>query len=607
MIYVALTIISIVIWYQFTFPQLCLVQNNIDRPQALENAKVFIQYHYPDMDIEDYSSASIFEREWVAIRYLQKTLGFKSMQQFVKENNFDLFFWVVRFFKENQKEEFRLSVSATTGQVIAFKHTIDNNAARGDIETTVAQQRIISFFEDQFDFESGQYSPKGDYHSILDNRTDRSYSWKKNSVNIPWSSNKNTGTAKLYSSATISGQEILSFAKNTFEIPEQFNRYLSRSKVIGQNLSMIVKIFISILFFGAVLTLMLQHNHLAMHTTKKFYMVISACAFIMIIGSSLNYFEAIIFSYPTTEAFDSFISRYFLSKFMPALILAVSLLMPGLSGELLHYEQLQNKKEGSFLSYIHSSFFTRPVGDAIILGYLGCFCMLGMQSLISFIGQKYWGVWIEYYFLTNLSTSYIPFLAALAIGFNASFSEEIMYRLFAISWGKKLFKSTFLAAFVASLIWGFAHSGYPVFPMWFRGVEVTLLGLFLSYIYLKHGIITVLVTHYLFDVFWNTSSFLFGTTVTQHFVGAWFVLLLPAIFASICYIKNKKVDIRPLQWNLNKHQKFNLEVLKAFIRQHLDSLKTKDVQIIKKEIIQHGWDVAVVEMAIKDVEQQDNS
>ena len=355
------------------------------------------------------------------------------------------------------------------------------------------------------------------------------------------------------------------------------------------------------LYFGSIYNIILRSNHLAMHTTKKFYIWLVSVSFLLIVLSSLNFFQSILFSYPTTEALKSFVWRSLIGQFFPALVLTMGIIIPALSGELLHFEEYKQKPEGSFLYYIHSTFLSRSVAESIIIGYLGCFCMLGIQSFISYIGQQYWGVWIEYYFLTNLSTSYLPFIAAFTIGFNASLTEELIYRLFAISWGKKLLKYSFLSVLLSSFIWGLAHSGYPVFPMWFRGVEVTILGLFLGYLYLRHGLITVLTTHYLFDVFWNTSSFLFGTTITHNFIEAWVVLILPFILALFCFMKNKVVAMRPLKWHLNLHQEFNLEVLKSYLTNKYKDSPHQSYDHIKKEFSKHGWDLAVVEIALEDL------
>ena len=236
---------------------------------------------------------------------------------------------------------------------------------------------------------------------------------------------------------------------------------------------------------------------------------------------------------------------------------------------------------------------------AIILGYLTFLIMLGIQSIAFAFGQKYLGVWIAYSWMEQLSSSYFPLFTAFLIGFGASICEEITFRLFFINFGKKFFKNTLLACLVASVLWGFGHTSYPVFPMWFRGVEVSCIGLFLAFVYLRFGIIPVLVAHYLFDVFWSSAAYLFGHSTPGQFYNSLIVLLLPLGFAIIAYLINQPQIERPLRWRLTKHQLFNLEILKNFLKDK-GFWGNKSREEVKKEIISHGWDVAIVDIALED-------
>jgi hypothetical protein len=229
-----------------------------------------------------------------------------------------------------------------------------------------------------------------------------------------------------------------------------------------------------------------------------------------------------------------------------------------------------------------------------------------MQSAIFELGKKYLGVWVEYTWLADFSESYFPFFTVFVVGANAAFSEELTFRLFSINLGKKFLKNTFLAVLIPALIWGFGHSTYPVFPMWFRGLEVTCLGLFLSFIYLRYGIIPVIVAHYLFDVFWGSSAYLLGHSTGYLFTSSIFILSLPLIFGIIAYILNKPEDERDMTWKLTRHQLYNLEILKHYItdKQILSNKSQEELGQLKKEIMSHGWDIAVVEKVLKDIQSQ---
>lgn len=594
-----LTVASFVCWFQFSYPQLEFVNFSIDRTKALQSAQDYLRQRSEDPS--RFKTAIIFESDGAANRYLQQTLGFDRFIHFIRENDFDLFYWVARFFQENEKEEYRVFVSSATGEIIAFQHIIDENEARPAVEQEKAKRQVQEFLTARFQFDPDRYLIRDDVVNTLDNRSDFSFSWQKKDVSIPWSKEENSGTGKLLMSATISGNEILSFSKNSFSVSDQFNRHLERMGNTGRILSTAVRLFYLVLFTAVVFFIIVRRNNLAMHTTKRFYMGLMAVSFFLSLCLNINQFQDVIFQYHTTASFRIYFWQFTVQTTINALFISITIFMPSLAGETLHYQFFREKTTGSFLHYVRSSFLSRQVTTAVALGYFVFVVMLGIQAVIIKIGQEYWGVWIDHTWMNNLSTAYLPFVTALIIGLTASLAEELTYRLFTISWGKMIFKNTLIAVIFSSLIWGFSHSNYPVFPMWFRGVEVTCLGLFLSAVYLRWGIIPVIVGHYLFDVFWNCSEHLFGVSQPFYVYGALGVLSLPMIWACAAFIVNRKAEIKPMHWRLTKHQHYNLEVLKTFLKVHKQEFDSKTPQQIKEEISSHGWDMAVVEIAMEDL------
>ena len=93
----------------------------------------------------------------------------------------------------------------------------------------------------------------------------------------------------------------------------------------------------------------------------------------------------------------------------------------------------------------------------------------------------------------------LPFLTPLTISVIAAVSEEVTYRLFGISLIKRYLKSTVLALLIPAAIWAFAHSTYPVFPAYIRGIELTIGGVIFGIAYLRLGIVTCIVAHFVLD------------------------------------------------------------------------------------------------------------
>ena len=86
------SLISMAVWFQFTYPQLSLINLSVGRNQALAIATKYLQDER-GVDLKNYRHATIFSSSDGADRYLQKSIGFQIMV--FKE--FDLFLESNRF------------------------------------------------------------------------------------------------------------------------------------------------------------------------------------------------------------------------------------------------------------------------------------------------------------------------------------------------------------------------------------------------------------------------------------------------------------------------------------------------------------------------------
>jgi len=562
-----------------------------------------------DVDLEAFRTVAVFKIDENANRYLQKTVGFDGLKTFIKKYDFDLFFWKVRFFIENVKEEYVFTIDSATGEITGFTHIIDNNAARRTIKKDKARANAKKFLEEKFGVNLNTHILRSNFSTLRDNRSDYYFGWQNNSVNIPWSQEPDSGTGKLVIEAGISGDEILSFTKNNFIVPDQFKRDLENLEELGNNILTSMQIIILMLIASGIYFITTRQNHLSMHVTKKFYIGVMLISLALSVIAIANQHQLILFAYKTALSLNTYLWHNGIITIIGAFFIIVAIFIPSLSGELLHFETSSKQEEGSFFHYIRSTFLSRNVAEKILLGYFVCIILLGAQSILINFGQTYLGAWIEHDWISNSSTAYLPFLAALTFGFKTSFSEEIMYRFYAINLGKKIFHkirpngnsgNILIIVLITSLIWGFSHSSHPIFPIWFRGLEVGCLGIILAFVYLKFGLIPVLVGHYLFDVFWVSAGYIFGTSKPFYFYSSLFVLFLPLAFGIFAFLINRKETIKPLRWHLNKRQLYNLEILKTFLRSNRSTYEHKSQEQIKEEITSYGWDPAVVDIATDD-------
>jgi hypothetical protein len=127
-------------------------------------------------------------------------------------------------------------------------------------------------------------------------------------------------------------------------------------------------------------------------------------------------------------------------------------------------------------------------------GYLICLFALGVQQLLFFIAEYGFGVWAVNDASDSPYNMLVPGLFPL-LAWCAAISEEATFRLFGIALFGRIVRWRFAAVLLPSVIWAASHTQYPIYPVYTRLVEVTVLGLIFGYLFLKYGFLTVLFAH----------------------------------------------------------------------------------------------------------------
>ncbi len=594
-VFILLAVLSLWLWYKFGYSRLLFIDMPVDKNQALAKAESYLGSL--GADLKGYSKAIVFHSDGWADRYLQKTIGVKKEEEFLKQHNYNLFYWNIRFFKESQKEEYRVTISPKTAEVLSFEHSIEDIERRENIDKEFARQKAEGFIENAYKIDLAEYNFHAEDAKRYDSRMDYTFSWEKKGVYIPWDNDQ--GGAKLLVSITLAGNEIRSFNKNWLDIPEKFKRYIENRLSLGQYLSSFSFLLIAALIIFSIYTVFKKKHTVTAKLSRKLYIYLAALLIGVNILAIANEFQRLVMGYPTTMNMASYLWLSIMRIFLSVGFGGVLFVFPGVAGELLRAEELRGAKYSSLLYYVKSTFFSRNISWSVFFGYLLFFILLGFQAVLFYFGQEYLGVWKELTSLSQFSSSYLPFFGAFVIGINASLDEEIIFRLFGISLSKRFLKNTTLAVLLSSLVWGFGHTSYAIFPVWFRGIEVSLLGLVFGFAFIKFGFITVVTAHYLFDVFWGTATYIFGHSSPYLFFSSLAILGIPLVFAAVAFFANKEDKEKEIRVGLDNTQKYNLGVLVVFIS--VQKNKGFDAATIKKGLLSHNWDIDLVELAIEEV------
>ncbi|RRJ61749.1 CPBP family intramembrane metalloprotease [Paenibacillus oralis] len=187
--------------------------------------------------------------------------------------------------------------------------------------------------------------------------------------------------------------------------------------------------------------------------------------------------------------------------------------------------------------------YGRHVLTSVADGYAWALILLGVQSVVFFILERTIHTWSTTDATQSPYNMVYPILFPL-LAWVAGIGEEAVYRLFGIPMLKKMFRSTFVASLLTTLIWALGHTLYPIYPVISRPIELTFIGLLFSLIFLRYGFATVVFSHVIFDSILMALSLMFMGGALNIAAGL-FYIALPAIVAYVIYLFNPPGKERP--------------------------------------------------------------
>jgi hypothetical protein len=113
--------------------------------------------------------------------------------------------------------------------------------------------------------------------------------------------------------------------------------------------------------------------------------------------------------------------------------------------------------------------------------------------------------------------------------------------MFTIPFLQKHARSTLFAVLLGAVIWGFGHANYPSQPFYIRGIEVTIGGIIIGYVFLRYGFLAVLIWHFSVDAVYSAAVLVQSGNayyVTTGIVSAG-VIALPLVYAITAAIRNR--------------------------------------------------------------------
>lgn len=187
--------------------------------------------------------------------------------------------------------------------------------------------------------------------------------------------------------------------------------------------------------------------------------------------------------------------------------------------------------------------FGSETRTAMVRGYLICLFILGVQQVMLFIASEAFDVWAVSEPADSIYNMRVPGLFPL-MAWAAAISEEAVYRLLGIALVLRLTRSRVLAVLLPSVIWAMSHTQYPIYPVYTRLIEVTVLGLIFGWAFLRYGFLTALFAHAAMDSILMGLSLMYSGEPLQIALGALY-LLVPAAVGWILAWLHSRFNRRP--------------------------------------------------------------
>lgn len=474
-----------ILFFNHAFPT-ASVDIRFSKEDAFRKAYAFIESQ--KFDLTDFDHTIIFNSDYYASAYLQKKQGIRKANDLISKG-IPVWFWHIRWFKELEKEEFIVEMDPSTGKIIYFSHSILDDEQGANL--TLEEARKIA--EEEVGLRgidlTTAYELKNSVTENQKHRTDYQFVWEKKDFKIE--------DSNLRVKVEIYGDSLGTY-REYLKIPEDFIRSLKREISLGTALTMMSNIMILLITMLAVFMLIIQNKKAVI--TLKFGLIFGCVVIILKMFTFLNNLPLLWNFYPDTLSKSVFFTVSAGNMLNGALMCGFIIFAYAVLGQLFCRELGNDTKTPLFDAIINKKgCFTRILHTCVV-GYSLGFLFLGYITLFYLIGTRFFNIWIpsdaDY---SNILATAMPFLFPLTVALSSAISEEFMFRWFNITFFKKTLKVNWLVVLIPALIWAFGHSSYPVFPVYVRGVELTLFGIILGVIFLKYGLETVIITHFVIN------------------------------------------------------------------------------------------------------------
>lgn len=517
-LFALLGLIVFIKYYDTAFP-LASISFKVDREKAAPIAAGYLN----DLgySVEGFETTTVFSYHRDAKEYLEKHLPLEEANLYMGKD-VPVWFWYVRFFKYSQQEEYQVLVEPS-GRVISFKRVISEDLPMDSLTMEEGREAALSFLSSQgIDISKLELAEQGGTQQK--GRTDRSYSFKDKNISA--------AGAFVHYNVHFQGNEPGYYSAYLY-VPQDMKIQWRDERQKGKTLVQAANLLLIFLILGIIYYV--YKNGVIFR--RKLALYLAGAIVIVVLLEQTNSLPLSLSQYVTNIARGSYWMGIWIGIIMSAAVYGIMTFFTASLGTSLSEKEFTKERPIAALGGSKIPLY-------IFIGYASAFIILG-YDVIFYLAGKNFGIWTPMHIpYDNILSTPLPWVNALFVGFSAAVLEELFFRMCAITYLSRITNNKFIILIVPAVIWAALHCNYPQEPFYIRGIELTFVGIFLGWLYMRYGILSVIVSHYAINAIYGSMLLMKSGSpylVTSGYITAG-LLLIPAAAAVLMRKRLKKIE-----------------------------------------------------------------
>lgn len=487
-------------FFPIAFPILSL-NITMNRTQALERAREIAEkYHLVP---NTFSQTAIFHCDDNAKTFIELDGGGKdALVDIMQRDLYMPYLWAVRHFQEGDPRT-ALIVFKPDGTPYGFEQHLSENDVSENVSSEYARVIAEQHARDEWHIDLSAYTLiEAAHETQLGGRVDHTFVYERTDLTI--------GSGGKYRLRLgVSGDQF-STLTHVIYIPETFTRRYEEMRSANETIAQAAYQWYYLFYFlgGCVLGLLwlARARWLVIRTPLLWALAI---AFLMAL-SKLNQLPIIWITYDTALPAQDFLLNY-ITKIIHDLIHAIIPLALG----FIAAESLSRKAFGDHPQLWHVWSLHNAASYAIAGSTLGAYLLVSFDFALASIFYAWtttyyhWWVPSSQFFDPNILATYAPWLEPCVDSLYAGFKEECLFRAIPIAGaaliGDRIGKRNLmisLAFIMQAIVFSAIHANYPGQPAYARLVELLIPSCIYGLIYLRFGLLPVIISHTVYDIIW---------------------------------------------------------------------------------------------------------